>query len=120
MKHLFMMAFGVALVSAEVAHGQIMKMAGNWTGAQFRNLCVNTSLEARAACVVYLLGVLDALRATKNNVRSDLAVCEPPGEVTADKWLSLIRSYLDDHEAELQDQAAVLVVRIINQGFPCR
>jgi hypothetical protein len=45
-------------------------------------------------------------------------ICEVPHHVTSMQWILLIREYFDKHPAELGEQGAVLVPRIVYSAFP--
>jgi hypothetical protein len=93
---------------------------GHWTGADLKEVCEQADPnDSLSSCVAYVLGTLDSIVLVKENSGNAIKVCEVPHDVTFMRWISLIREYFDKHPAELGEQAAVLVPRIVNSAFPC-
>jgi hypothetical protein len=75
--------------------------------------------DSLSGCLAYVLGALDGIGLMKGNSGNAIKICEVPHHVTSMQWILFIREYFDKHPAELGEQGAVLVPRIVNSAFPC-
>ena len=93
---------------------------GNWTGADLKEVCEQADPnEGLSSCLAYVLGTLDGIALMKGNSGNAIKVCEVPHYVTSMQWISFIREYFEKQPAELGEQGAALVPRIVNSAFPC-
>ena len=88
-----------------------------WQGGLARSTA--TAGPSGSSCLAYVLGMLDGITLMKGNSGNAIKICEVPHYVTSMQWISFIREYFDKHPAELGEQGAALVPRIVNSAFPC-
>ena len=115
----FVVVMPLVLIWMQIADAK-WELWGHWTGADLKEVCEQADPnDALSGCLAYVLGTLDGITLMKGNSGNAIKICEVPHYVTSMQWISLIREYFDKHPAELGEQGAALVPRIVNSAFPC-
>ena len=115
----FVVVMPLVLIWMQIADAK-WELWGNWTGADLKEVCEQADPnDSLSSCLAYVLGTLDGITLMKGNSGNAIKICEVPHYVTSMQWISLIREYFDKHPAELGEQGAALVPRIVNSAFPC-
>ena len=115
----FVVVMPLVLIWMQIADAK-WELWGNWTGADLKEVCEQADPnDALSGCLAYVLGTLDGITLMKENSGNAIKICEVPHYVTSMQWISLLREHFDKHPAELGEQGAALVPRIVNSAFPC-
>jgi Rap1a immunity proteins len=72
-----------------------------------------------AACLFYILGVVDALQLGKSLYKNDDIFCIPEN-VRAGQLSAIVLKYLKDHPEERHWSASALVALALKGAFPCK
>ena len=74
--------------------------------------------DAAEECLAYISGVVDGAQFAAKGDRKLFPVCFPPA-VTTGQMAKIVAKYGDDHTDKLNNGGTYLVVRSLQQAFPC-
>ncbi len=90
--------------------------AQNWTGSldgnDLHKYCRQGAGAARAFCLGYVTGVVNALK-------GETHFCISTGAAQMDRLADIVEAHLRDHPEEGHDPAAELVKRALGEKYPC-
>ena len=94
-----------------------------WSGNQLYDLCQNYKTDKLKGslgpgCFMYIAGATQAILLTDDSETTMLSPC-PGSGVTLEQVADVVIKWMDDHPEKRDMPAPYVVMKSLNEGFPC-